>query len=216
MPRKKERPKFIHKASTQEYLHCLQNMSNWSNILLSQNNRKTYNDFLKWILKNDYFKTSENLTIAHISKQSGYSSAKVSKWLQEIYEGILELNENSPRLFCAEPGIRVRLQLRYYDSYCFFSLTLPVVPRVYESFEFFFIKAKIGWDRFWIRNVEYEIDNNKNTICIFLEGGILNRYREFAVEKALFKGQISHRDEYEKFDFEIDDLILGRNRELYG
>lgn len=79
MPRKKERPKFIHKASTQEYLHCLQNMSNWSNILLSQNNRKTYNDFLKWILKNDYFKTSENLTIAHISKQSGYSSAKVSK-----------------------------------------------------------------------------------------------------------------------------------------
>lgn len=216
MPRKKERPKFIHKASTQEYLHCLQNISNWSNILLSQNNRKTYNDFLKWILKNDYFKTSENLTIAHISKLSGYSSAKVSKWLQDIYEGILELNENSPELFCTEPGIRVRLHLHYYDSYCFFSLTLPVVPRVYESFEFFFIKAKMGWTRFWVKDVEYTVDNNKSSIYVFLEGGILNRYRELAVEKALFKGQISHRDEYEKFDFEIDDLILGRNRELYG
>jgi len=216
MPRKKERPKFIHKASTQEYLHCLQNMSNWSNILLSQNNRKTYNDFLKWILKNDYFKTSENLTIAHISKQSGYSSAKVSKWLQEIYEEILELNENSPELFYTESGIQVELRIRYYDSFCFFSMTLPVVPRVYESFEFFFIKAKIGWDRFWVKNVEYEIDNNKNTICVFLEGGILNRYREFAVEKAKFEERISFQDFYGKFDFEIDDLILGRNRELYG
>ena len=216
MPRKKVRPKFIHKATTQEYLHCLQNMPNWSHILLSQNNGKTYNDFLKWILKNDYFKTSENLTIAHISKQSGYSSAKVSKWLQEIYEGILELNENSPELFYTESGIQVELRIRYYDSFCFFSMTLPVVPRVYESFEFFFIKAKIGWDRFWVKNVEYEIDNNKNTICIFLEGGILNRYREFAVEKAKFEERISFQDFYRKFDFEIDDLILGRNRELYG
>lgn len=214
MPRKKERPKFIHKASTQEYLHCLQNMSNWSNILLSQNNRKTYNDFLKWILKNDYFKTNENLTIAHISKQSGYSSAKVSRWLQEIYEGILELNENSPELFYTESGIQVELRIRYYDSFCFFSTTLPVVPRVYESFEFFFIKAKIGWDRFWVKNVEYEIDNNKNTICVFLEGGILNRCREFAVEKAKFEERISFQDFYGKFDFEIDDLILGRRRDF--
>ena len=85
-----------------------------------------------------------------------------------------------------------------------------------NSFEFSFIKAKMGWTRFWVKDVEYTVDNNKSSIYVFLEGGILNRYRELAVEKALFKGQISHRDEYEKFDFEIDDLILGRNRELYG
>ncbi len=83
MSRKKEPPKFIHKATTQEYLHCLQNMSKLSDILLSQNNGKAYNDFLKWMLENDYFKISKNLTIVHISKLSGYSSAKVSKWLQE-------------------------------------------------------------------------------------------------------------------------------------
>lgn len=212
MPRKKERPKFIHKATTQEYLHCLQNMSKWSEILLFQNNGKGYKDFLKWILENDYFKTSENITITKVSKMSGYPPTKVSKWLQEIYEGIFELNENNPELFYTESGIKVELHIRYYDSYCYFSMTLPAVPRVYESFEFFFVKAKIGWTRFWVKDVEYTVDNNKSSINVFLEGGILNRYREFAVEKALFEGQISFRDEYEKFDFEIDDLILGRNR----
>ena len=204
MPRRKERPKFIHKASTQEYLHCLQNMSKWSEILLSQDNGKAYNDFLKWILENDYFKNSENLTITQVSKMSGYSSAKISKWLQEIYEGILKLNESNPELFYTESGIQVELHIRYYDSYCSFWLTLPVIPRVYESFEFFFIKAKMGWTTFWVKDVQYSIDNNKSSVILFLEGGILNKYREFAVEKALFEGQISFRDEYEKFDFEID------------
>lgn len=212
MPRKKERPKFIHKASTQEYLHCLQNMPKWSEMLLSQDNGKSYNDFLKWILEKDYCKSNDNLTITQISKMSGYPSAKVSKWLQEIYKGILDLNENNPELFYTESGIQVELQIRYYDSYCYFSMTLPAVPRVYESFEFFFVKAKIGWTRFWVKDVEYTVNNNKININVFLEGGILNRYREFAVEKALFEGQISFTDGYGKFDFEIDDLILGRNR----
>ncbi|QCX52477.1 hypothetical protein [Elizabethkingia sp. JS20170427COW] len=132
--------------------------------------------------------------------------------MQEIYEGILELNENNPELFYTESGIQVELHIRYYDSYCFFSLTLPMIPRVYESFELFFIKAKMGWTTFWVKDVQYSIDNNKNSIYVLLQGGILNRYQEFALEKALFEGQISFRDEYEKFDFEIGDLILGRNR----
>ncbi|WP_379968434.1 hypothetical protein [Epilithonimonas sp. UC225_85] len=214
MSRKKERPKFIHKASTQEYLHCLQNMSRWSEILLSQNNGKGYNDFLKWILEKDYCRSNDNLTITQISKLSGYPSAKISKWLQEIYDGILELNENYPDLFYAEQGIQVELYIRYYDSYCSFWLTLPAIPRAYETFEFFFIKAKTGWTTFWVKDVQYSVDHNKSSVCVFLEGGILNKYREFAVEKALFEEQISFRDLYDKFDFEIDDLILGRKRDF--
>lgn len=93
-------------------------------------------------------------------------------------------------------------------------MTLPVVPRVYETFEFFFIKAKMGVNRFWVRDVEYSIDNNKSSIYVFLEGSILNRYREFAVAKAKYEGRISFQDFYEKFDFEIDDLILGRRRDF--
>ncbi|WP_426478143.1 hypothetical protein ACP3T3_01285 [Chryseobacterium sp. CBSDS_008] len=66
-------------------------MSKWSEILLSNDKSKAYNDFLTWILENDYFKTYDNLTVAQISRLSGYSSAKVSKWLQEIYEEFLTL-----------------------------------------------------------------------------------------------------------------------------
>ncbi|MGC4128515.1 MAG: hypothetical protein QM564_02925 [Bergeyella sp.] len=212
MARRKERPKFIHKASTIEYLHCLQNMTKWSELLLSQNNGKEYNEFLKWILEQDYF-AEEHMTITQISKLSGYPSTKISKWLQEIYNGILELNENHPELFYTESGIEVLLYIRYYDNYCSFWLTVPAIPRVYETFDFFFIKAKIGWNSFWVKDVQHSIDNNKSSVCIFLEGGILNKYREFAVEKALFENKISFTDQYDKFDFQIDDLILGRRRD---
>ena len=43
----KEKPKFIHQASTLEYLYCLSDMHKWSQILYDQHNGKAYNDFLK-------------------------------------------------------------------------------------------------------------------------------------------------------------------------
>lgn len=109
-----------------------------------------------------------------VSKVLRYPPAEVSKWSQEIYEGILELNENNPELFYTESEIPVEQQIRYYDSYCFFSLMMSVVQRAYEIFEFFFINAKMGVKRFWVRDVEFSIENNKSSFYVFLEGSILN------------------------------------------
>lgn len=210
MSRTKERPKFIHQATALEYLFCLQNMSEWSQILSNQDNGKSYNDFLKLILEQQYFKSHEKNSIKKISELIGYPSAKISKWFREIYEDILELNEVNPSLFCSTKGVEVGLHFKYLDNYCFFKTSLLVLPRKYETFEFFFIKAKLGFTSFWVKDVHHTIDDNKSYISVFLEGGILNTYREFVLDKALFEGNLSFFDVYKKFDFEIDELLLRR------
>jgi hypothetical protein len=207
MPRTKERPKFIHEATTSEYLYCLGSMPKWSQVLFDHSNGKPYNDFLKWIIQLQYFKDDQKVSVKKLADLSGYTSAKISKWLREISEDILALNEAQPSLFYFHGNIEVQLYFHYYDSYCSFKTSIPAIPRKYETFEFYFIKAKLGVHFFWVEEVRHIIEENKTYITISLQGGIVNIYRELALSKALFEGTVSSLDVYKKYDFEIDKLL---------
>lgn len=210
MGRTKERPKFIHQATTLEYLYCLGDMPKWSQVLLDHNNGKSYNDFLKLILEKQYFKDDEKRSIKKIAELSGYPSAKISKWLREIYEDIFTVNEAEPQLFYQVGTIEVEFYFKYYDSYCCFKTMLPALPRLYESFDFFFVKAKMGMSSFWVKDVRHIIGEDKSTVLINLHGGLVNIYREFTLSKALFEGTLKFMDIYQKYDYEIDKQLLER------
>ena len=68
------------------------------------------------------------------------------------------------------------------------------------------MKTKVGIDRFWVKKVDHEI-GDESIITIWLQGGTVNKYREFAVDKALFQGWIHFMDVYHKDEFELDDRI---------
>jgi len=210
MPRTKERPKLIHQATTLEYLYCLGDMPKWSKILCDQNNGKPYNDFLKWLLQQQFFGQDEKISVKKISDLSGYPSAKISKWLREIYESIFELNELQPQLFYFDGNIKVEFYIKYFDSHCGFKTSLPVIPRMHESFDFFFVKAKVGMSSFWVADVCNIIGENETSVLINLRGGMVNKYREFALSKALFEGTLGFMDVYQKYEFEIDNLLKER------
>lgn len=210
MSRSKEKPKLIHQATTLEYLYCLGDMPKWSQLLCDQNNGKPYNDFLKWILKENFLASDEKISIKKISELSGYPTAKISKWLREIYESIFDLNELQPQLFSFSGNIMVEFYIKYFDSYSSFKTSLPVVPRLYESFNFYFVKAKVGISSFWVKDVRHILGENEATVLINLQGGLVNVYREFALSKALFEGTLSFMDIYQKYDFEIDQELLKR------
>ena len=146
--------------------------------LFDQNNGKRYNDFLKWILENQHLKGDEKRSIKKIAEQSGYPSAKISKWLREIYDGIFELNEEQPQLFYLAGNIKVEFYLKYFDSHCSFITSLPAVPRMHESIDFFFVKAKMGISSFWVNDVSHFITENETSVVVNLTGGMVNVYRE--------------------------------------
>ena len=54
---------------------------------------------------------------------------------------------------------------------------------------------------FWVKRIVHEVGSET---AIALEGGYLNRYREFALEKALFQGRLGLLDVIKKDSFEID------------
>lgn len=210
MGRFKEKKRLIHQATTLEYLHCLGNMQKWSQVLYDHKSAKSYNDFLKWILQRNYFKDEEKISIKKISELSNYPTTKINKWLREIYEDIFQLNDDNPELFYLKGHVQVELHFKYFDSTCSFKISLPVLPRQYETVDFFFIKAKIGFHIFWVKDIQHIIGENKMYIIIFLDGGFANIYREFALSKALFEGTLGIMDIYQKYDFEIDEVLRKR------
>ena len=207
MPRKKEREKILHQPSTLEIFYCLSDMPQWSKILGDHTDAKSYKNFLDWLIQINFKKESEQrTTIKGLASEFNADSVKVTKWIHLIYEDLLELNYDQPHLFQQE-GIPVTLYLNHYDDSCTFHLSLPAVPRLYESFRFFFIKAKVGTTHFWVRQVDYEVSDNKKEIVIWLENGFVNKYRELAVDKAIFLEMMSSMSVYDNYQFQIDDRL---------
>ena len=209
MARTRQLPKFIHQAKTLEYLYCLKSMQKWSQILIDQNNGKSYNEFLKWILDQNYFKEQEDkISIKKIAELSGFSSSKISKWIRDIYDSIFELSEQYPSLFYKSNEVHANLYFRYFDNHCGLKISLPVLPRIHEKFDFYFVNAKMGSSYFWVKDIYHSIENDTSVVSLYLEGGVLNRYREFALAKAEFERRISYFDRINKLDSEIDEILL--------
>lgn len=207
MPRTKARQQIIHTPSTQEILTCLKGMTDYSQILLDNSPDIGFRDFLRWLLDVSYYREDEErTTIKKLATTFKAESSKVTKWINEIYEGIFNLNAERPELF-QQQGIKVYFFIKSYDNYCSFFTTLNVLPRLFETVRFPFVHAKVGTDFFWVRKVEHEIDENTASTTLWLESGFVNLYREFLVDKALFYGEIGIMDEHQKHPFEIDQML---------
>jgi hypothetical protein len=207
MARTKERRRIVHESSTLEVFRCLSGMPTYSKILLDNKPDKSFTDFLRWLIEiNFYNEKEEKITIKRLSADFKTDTPKTTKWINEIYHEIFELNYDKPELFQRD-GIKVILYMNSYDSHCSFYTTMPVVPREFEALRFPFAHGKIGTDYFWVKKVEHEIEADTTTVTLWLEGGFLNKYREFALDKALFQGWIGFMEVHQKHSFELDEEI---------
>jgi len=207
MARTKERRKIVHEPSTHEIFRCLCGMPAYSKTLLENKPGKSFTDFLRWLIEVNFYNDEEGkITIKKLAAGFKTDTAKATRWINEIYQEIFELNYDKPELFQGD-GIKVTLYMKSYDNHCSFDTTIPVVPREFETLRFPFVHGKVGIDYFWVKKVEHEIGDNSYTVTIWLEGGFLNKYREFALDKALFQGWIGFMEIYEKHSFELDEEI---------
>lgn len=206
MPRLKEITKIFHTATTHEIFVCLSDMIAYSRLLLEYGPPKPYQDFLKWIIEMNFYETEERINIKKISADFKTNGNKIAKWLVQICNDIFELNNSKPALFQKE-GIKIALRFRQYDNCCIFYLSLPVIPREFESFHFYFAKGKIGASKFWVKDVAYFLEDNNLEIMVSLEAAQLNKYREFILDSAIFHDKISFGDVLRKNSYELDDEL---------
>lgn len=208
MYRTKERKKITYQARSIDIFLSLESMPKWANILLSQSS-KPYLTFLQWLVDCNFLQgREEKIQMQALSKEFGQANtSKITKWLKEIYEDILDLNFNKPELF-VEGGIKQEYYIQKYDNSVNLTMWLPNVPRKYESFEIPFLRGKFGSDYFWVTQVNHIIDNNEYKVSIWLKGGFVNTYREMLLERALFEGHLGLSDDFEKYDFELDKELI--------
>jgi len=207
MGRTKEREEILHVPSTMEIFNSLSSMPEYSAVLLKYSSKCQYAGFLRWLIEIDYFsEPSEKISVKYLAIKYGQNPSKVKKWITDIYDDILNLNKSNPEYFI-KPGIKIILNFRYNDNHGYFETYFPVVPRVYENIAFPFMKAKLGWMHFWVKKIEYEIIDSEISIFAYLEGGILNRYREYALEKAEFQERIHWREIDMKYNVELDEML---------
>lgn len=207
MGRTKERKEIHHEPSTHEIFGCLSSMPKYSEILSIKNQDKPYTEFLKWLVGKDFYNSSnEKITVKKMASDFKSESSKITKWIHEIYDDIFELNYDEPTLF-QKDGVKVALYMKHYDDACTFFTSLPVIPRQYETVRFHFVQAKMGLDYYWVKKVEHAIEDGNAEVTLWLQGGFLNKYREFALDKALFQGWIHFMDVYHKQEFELDEEI---------
>src|SRR5688572_2747291 len=206
MSRIKRRPKILHTPSTHEIFSCLSNSPANCKILLGEQPQSAFSDFLKWLIEINFYNDLESkVSIKRLATEFKSDTAKVTKWIHDIYEEIFDLNYDKPHLF-QKNGIGVSLHLKSDDNFCTFNTGMPVIPREFEEIRFPFIKAKIGTDRFWVKNVQHEIADTTRVV-IWLQGDFLNKYREFVLDKALFQGWIGYSDTYQLYSFQLDDKL---------
>ncbi len=204
---KKQRNKIIHTPTTHEIFICLSAMPIYSKKLLLNEDEKPYTNFLKWLIEKDFYKNRKSkITIQKIGAEYQTNTSKITKWIKEIYDQILELNYENAELFQENP-IKVFLTIHHFDNLCFFYLFLSVLPREYETISIPFLRAKLGTSTFWVKQVEYEVYENKISINLTLDGASLNKFRELSIDKALFQEKIGIMDLYYKHSFELDNII---------
>jgi hypothetical protein len=208
MSRTKKRAEIHHEPNTHEILYSLEAMPKWVGILL-QNSAKAYCPFIKWYAdKNFYKERTDRISIKQLSKDYALAdSAKITQWIGEAYNDILELHADQPELFTGT-GIKVNCYCKYFDDATSLVLWFPVIPRMYEEVRIEFVKAKVGVEYFWVEKVTYGVDNDNVEITLYLKGGFANQYRHMLLQRAEFEGVLSLREQHMNPDWENDKELL--------
>lgn len=169
--------------------------------------KKKYEHFLQALLERSFYKDGQrDSSVRNIASDTGVKSTDVAKWISQIYDDLISLNQEEPELF-KEADIRHDIYFKYYENKASFTLWLPQTPREYEGFTFYFIKAATGTDYYWVREVRHYIENGEYRVHLTLDGEELNKYRELLVDKALFYGVLHFMDHHEKYKIEIDKML---------
>jgi hypothetical protein len=195
-----------YKPSTILVLSCLKSESQWLHLLKGRN--KPYDSILtdlellfdKMWLNGDY-----KFSVSGLSQSFGIKTTLFVKWIHQIYNDIFELNEIDPELFMSE-GIRHMLDFSCSNRYASFSLWLKTPLRPDESFDWFFLRAKLNLDFYFVYQISHNYSHGEHMISASLNTHFPNVYRKFIHEKALFYNKIRSVESFPS-QFVLEDQL---------
>ena len=208
--KRSERPKLEIKPTPKEIFYSLITMPKWINILARNGEEKKYTPFLNLLCNIENLGLSEFPIVKETALKYGFTQVQINRWIKEIYDDIFDLSCSNPELFYKDREIPIEFVFENLGNNAFLSFSLPSVPKIYEEINIRFLNAKLHTYIFWIEEVQYQIADPENTIIIKAKGGICNKYRDFAIDKAMFERKLHFHERWYLTDTEIDDIVLSR------
>ncbi|QKJ63339.1 hypothetical protein [Flavobacterium sp. M31R6] len=174
-------------------------------------NQKEFNSLVTYLCAKDYY-NDDNIpfpTLKEIEIGTGLNSNQLRKQLLRIYEDLfnydpiynLEFNETEYVFY-----------LNYNKVYGSFTLTkIMNLPRIGENVTIPFLKAKVNTDYFYVDDIRHYFEGNTQRIDIYLLAGSFNSYWYNRKHQAVEENEISFRDLYDLYDFQLKKLLkIGR------
>jgi len=213
---KKQRELYVYKASTKDYLLALTNFPIFLKMLPREG--QPYQKLVEYLLEHEAKFINEDTpmpSIKELSAELNIQANKISVQLKLMYEAILSLNQDKPHMFIKDGEILCHLSFKYFDSYEKFNLGLKMVPGKGMSFDFYFIKPKLGTSLFHVERIYHDYENDGHHIMISLTNDYPNQYLDLLKEKAYLRGEISFSEliGLDK-DSDLEEKLLKWNRNL--
>ena len=205
---------WVPQPSTRDYLYTLYTFPNYLKLLNSK--EKPYYNLLKWIIEKQTFLDDDSYslpTLGFIAKELNIGSSKLSLYLKNIYNDILDLNWHQPELFKKGGQVPCLLMFKHWGHYESFNFGLDIIPRIGEHFHFDFVKPKLDCSYFHVDDINYEITSKGQRVTISMSSGSSNTYLKLLKDKAYLKREISM---HEYYNFEIDYELRDKLVKLYS
>jgi len=194
------------KYSTKELLRDIKNMKAFAKQLLGK--EKNYEQFLKYVLKLNYYKDGvyTPISIKEIQHETGLKYPIIRKYLHQIYEDLLGNDEN--QIDFSVQKVEYTFFLHYFDESAYFTVNhLPVVPRVGEQVEIPYFKAKVGTVSFHVDSIYYTFTDELQTVDIYLSPGKYNHYWPKRKDEAYLKGEITLHEYFSVKDYSLKEKL---------
>ena len=102
------------------------------------------------------------------------------------------LNEETD-FFIEIKDVEYQVTLTGYKHTAYFIMkSLPVIPRIGEEISIPFFKEYVGEEYFYIKNIRYDIYDNRQVVSIQLEGGHYNKWWHYRRDEAIEKGEVDY------------------------
>lgn len=201
-----------YKASINEVLNSLISEAQWLSLIKTPNKELT--ELINVIQNEAKNKGSEGFkmpSIKALSYNAGLNSAKVAKFISQLYEDLWSLNIEQPKLFIpASEFCTFYFKDGFSQQYAFFNLKVIHPINIGDGFSWAFLLGKFSSTAFYVESIDHEPINGEIVTSIHLKSGYYNSYRSFLLDKARMLDLIDFNEMMTLSDYKIDELLYHR------
>lgn len=155
--------------------------------------RPEFEPLIKFIHSKDFY-NDEDIpypSLKEVEKELNVKTHTVRKLIKDLHEYIINYEE--PRLNFHRK--RITFYLKYLDRRFQFSVDdLPVMPRIGETFEIPFVKARLNTYLFYMDDIYHVMESDMHHVRIYLKTGKFNTYLKYRRDKANTLRELDFKD----------------------